>query len=60
MEINPYSAILHNQYILQSLKIGLDNYAANAYQELQKLTTEDEYQRFTKIYQQKLQEKAYF
>jgi hypothetical protein len=60
MEINPYSAILHKQYILQSLKIGLDNYAANAYQELQKLATENEYKRFTKVYEQKLQEKAYF
>lgn len=60
MEINPYSGMLHKQYILQSLKIGLDKYAADAYQELQNLVPPEEFEKFSITYQQKLQEKSFF
>ena len=60
MEVNPYSATLHKHYILQCLKIGLDNYAADAYQALHELVPEEEYERFSITYQQKLQENSFF
>ncbi len=60
MEVNPYSTIIHENYILQSLKLGLDNYAADAYQNLQKLATSEGYKAFTDVYQKKLKEKTLF
>jgi hypothetical protein len=51
IHFNPYSVQLKKQYILQSLKIGLDQYAEDELLSLMELLNNEQYEAFEQEYE---------
>lgn len=52
IQLNPYSIPLREQYILQSLRLGLQQYAEDELQKLQQLVESDRFEQFLQVYRQ--------
>jgi hypothetical protein len=58
LQFNPEGVLLKEAYILQSLRLGLEQYAAEELQNLQELVREERYDRFLEKYQQVAEEQS--
>ncbi len=57
---NPYSVRILKEYALQSIEIGVGYYGEDALQDIRKLTTQEDYDSFAKIFQEKRKSKLTF
>lgn len=58
VQFNPYSVLLREEYILQSLRLGLEQYAEDELQKLQQLVSGDRFERFLQAYRQVREERS--
>ena len=58
LHFNPYSVVLKEQYILQSLRLGLDQYANDELQRLRQISGKERFEAFKERFEQLQQESA--